>query len=160
MTMKLFCKSIADGVIHSGVLALLLNFVLSVYSQNFSTIIFILLSALCAIFVATVSFLSLLRENSNNAIILFCVNSFVISAATIVLCLALKIRLFPLRETNSADGILLLMITGVFSFLSFALKFSIILLFVIRNITQRGTWDKRGRQGTVLCPHEEKSDNP
>lgn len=133
MTMKTFGKSIVNGFAHGYIFSLLLDFVISIYAQDFSVIVLFVLSAFCAILVGTVFLLCLLKEKSNKAVILFSINSSLISVATIVLYLALP-PMLPLRETNAGDGILILMLAGVFAIAAFILELVMFLVLVIRNI--------------------------
>lgn len=137
MKKKNLIKALLDGLVQSVSLICLLDLFLSVYTSNFSLIQYTLYTIISAIICSIVYFILVLKEVNNKIIIgisLGSVLSFVVlSGIFLVSRLAFTASLFPLREINNADGILVLLTSVCFLIYVAVLKLSIFIFFLVKN---------------------------
>ena len=134
-----FVYSVLNGIIQGGAFVGLPRCIIS-FLPNISVSTSLILSVVCAIFVSCVFLLFLWNVKRNKTIIWFCLNSTLFYGVVVVILLYLiqnSSKLFPKIETNSADGMLILMALGVFFVFSAMLKIALLLFVVTRNIVRK-----------------------
>ena len=133
---KIFLKAILDGLMQSFIFAFLGVFLFSAYASHLSLEQHLLAGALCATVSAAMCVLLAKQELSNKGIVCFFItNIFCFLICTVIMIAIISARpivCFPLRETNYADGILLLFAYGSFILVSFVLRGVILGMLIIR----------------------------
>lgn len=137
MNKKNFLMSLFDGVIQVFVLNLLVEFTISIYSQNIDLTYLFLFAIISALLLATV-FYKLILKVPENKVWLFVLNSSFGALLTVALFFinkfTLRFSFFTFREGNAGDGLLLLLIIA--SFLVASVIFRII-AYVVYNVRKK-----------------------
>ena len=145
--MKKLLTYTIDGIVQALCLRLLFCFLLSLPSQNNLSLVLIF-GIFLVLFTAIVYIHILYRTRRNLQILLILLSnifSFVVCSALILLIdITFPYTLFELRETNNADGILIL-ISG-FLFLSTCVFLKLVILIVM-VIKRRSIRSIRGQSG-------------
>lgn len=137
MNKKIIFKAILDGFISSFVLNCLGIFLVSIYASNLSLEQCLLIGFLTAMLFTTVFAMLMLKESSNKAIMCYSLISIVsfafFVAIMMVFQLTFKFDFMIIRETNNADGILLIFTIVCFVLSSVLLRACAFILLIIRN---------------------------
>ena len=143
---KYVIKAMLDGFMQELILFLLTNFNLSKYTSNFTLKNILVLTVLCSVLSSVIYSIFIKKVNSIKKKISFSIISqlsFVVFALIILaLRVTVSLNILPLREINNADGLLILLSTVFYIFISFIFKLFILIILCIK---QR----KKENNGTV-----------
>jgi len=125
--MYIFAKSLFDGFMTSCGLWLLNSFFISTYSASLSAGVFLLICAILAVLTAVPTFFLLWKE-SESVRIKVMISSCLWFVLFQILFLVIPVRVFPIGETNAADGLVALLFGGIYLLVCALLKLSIFLV--------------------------------
>ena len=139
-------KAILDGLLRSVMVEQLGGFLVSTYALGIPPKQCVVLGALCAIVATIVSLILMPKYCKSKVMLSFFVLSTLAFAASVILLFSFNLMcplsIWPLRELNNADGVLLIFAIGSFLLLSFFLRASILLALVIKNLYKSAHQEK------------------
>lgn len=137
MNKKIYWKATIDGLFGSLILQFLNTFCISVFSTGYSFEQFFLVTIFGALLSTSIYCIFLLKEYENKKVRYFTALGFLffIIGRVIFLFLDLTVKweILPLRETNSADGLLIIFMAVCFILTSILLRACVFILLMIRN---------------------------
>ncbi|MGN0479568.1 MAG: hypothetical protein ACI4GO_09050 [Hominenteromicrobium sp.] len=133
-------KSFWDGALKGLLFYLLGKYAFSVFALD-SLQWILVLAAGCGLFSNVFFIIHLRKEKKNKRIALYFLCGILwlvlFAAAVFIIYMMVSVHLFPIRTLNAADGMVYLLVQGVFfGFCGFG-HFCAFLLFVIRNMLDR-----------------------
>lgn len=148
MNKKTFLKSTLDAGVRAACLFYLNSFCLSIFATKLSAEYFMHFFALAPIVFTFIYFLLLRREKENKKIVFFSLSSTVLFVLFIVVFFAVNIAfpitIFPQKETNNVDGIIILFNTITFTLVSFVLRLIVFVTLLVKNSRRKTDKNKTG----------------
>ena len=134
---KFYLQAIVDGSLRSFLGSLLDVFILSIYASNLAFEHFVIIALICGILSSTLYWVFIRKENSNKSIIIFSLLS--MGGCIVSYGIILMLQIFgwfvslPVREVNNADGLIVMMIAGVYLGSAFLMRLAIFIWQIARN---------------------------
>ena len=118
MNKKVFFRAILDGVFQSLILTCLVMFTISEYTSILSLEQILLIAASCAVLSSVHYTILALKESTKKKLVYFSLTSFLgfflSMVITVIFRISVRLNVWPLREVNNADGILILFAIGCY----------------------------------------------
>ena len=137
MNKTYFTKAIIDGLIHSCFFTFLGRIVVLIYSSNRDVYLCALIVLLFAILSATIHFVLMAKVKDKKTLMFFsitCILSFILCSLIILLInITFKFSVFPIKESNNVDGLLILFASCSYLLLSTIIRMGILIALAIRN---------------------------
>ncbi len=147
MSRKNFLKALLVAFVQGLCLGFINTYIVSNFSINKSFEHYMLISICLSICVSCCLYLLFHNENKKKVIISAYLISALIYVVFLLIALVVNISaptaIFPLRETNAADGIIILFVDGAYIILSCLLKAVAFFALLIKN--RRKTGDSSGK---------------
>ena len=145
--MKNFLIKISiKSFIESTLLFIICEFMVSVFFLNQPIEVCFVVSILGAFFSSLVYFLLFIKESNNKvftiATILSVLLTFIIHVIYFILLICGYLNIFPTRETNSADGLLILISVNTYVLFIMAFNTIVFLFIFIRNFIKKARNNK------------------
>lgn len=126
MNKKTFAISLFDGIFQAFSLILLSEFIISIFIKNPSFVFHLLVSLIFAFFSAIIFFVCISKTHPTKTWF-FVLNSTLVFLLSVVLLIICKITFhfsfFTVRETNGADGIIVLFVVATFILFSIIFRY-------------------------------------
>lgn len=136
MNKKTFTISLFDGAFQAFSLILLSEFVISVFIKNPNFFIHLIVSIIFAISSSTIFWVCVSKAHPTKMwfFILNSILGFLLSAILLIICkITFHFSFFPIRETNGADGIIVLFVSVVFFLFSVIFRYISYIFYIKKN---------------------------